>query len=220
MQTSSPCSPDQLCLTHSCHPLPRPPQTLPAPQLLGARLEGTPSCFSIWYATEHEERHGAVTRLLYKLRHTRTFKADSAVAVDDFITHIRRASSWWGRSRPPHIQVVINPFSGQGKSKELAFGVLLPLLREVAGMRVTEHLTTGPMHAAQLVEDMELWEGREPGPGAAAGAAGESGDGGQRGVAGGGEGGGVDLIAFCGGDGTLYEGLQVSAVQCRTGTCG
>ncbi len=127
------------------------------------------------------------------------------------VTHIRRAASWWGRSRPPHVAVVVNPVSGRGTGSKVTGEVLLPLLRDVAGLRVTQLVTERPMHAADLVYGMRL-----------AGCGGGGGDGGG----GGGKEGreeeeenAVDLIAFCGGDGTLYEGLQVGAVHERAGRC-
>ncbi len=57
------------------------------------------------------------------------------------MTHLQRTSSWWGRPQPPHVFAIVNPISGRGKSRRVAQEHVLPLLRDVAGLRVTAHVT-------------------------------------------------------------------------------
>ncbi|KAG2498809.1 hypothetical protein HYH03_003003 [Edaphochlamys debaryana] len=179
-------------------------QSIPVEQLLGARLENPAgTAFTVWYAVERVAKAGCVERRSFKLLHTPRFEVANTPgdveAVAELVTHIRRTSSWWGRATPPHLAAIVNPVSGRGGAARVVDSHLLPLLRDVAGLRVTVMKTRAPMHAAELVRDLTL--NVPPAEAAAAGAAAAGGQGAE-----GAE--GVDAIVFVGGDGTLYEGLQ------------
>ncbi|GLC46319.1 hypothetical protein PLESTB_000998600 [Pleodorina starrii] len=161
------------------------PQFIPAGQLLGARLE-SPCAFSVWYAPEYTARMGCVTKRLYHARHTPRYEVSDPHAAAELVAAIRRSASWWGRDKPPHVAAIVNPKAGRGGAVRLLRNQLLPLLRDVAGLRVTEHPTQAPGHASMLVRELAL---NVPGGGGATVD-------------------GVDLIMFVGGDGTLHEGLQ------------
>lgn len=55
--------------------------------------------------------------------------------------YLRRRASWWGRASPPHVAAIVNPVSGKGSAQRLMEAQVLPLLRDVAGLRVTVHVT-------------------------------------------------------------------------------
>ncbi|EFJ51464.1 diacylglycerol kinase [Volvox carteri f. nagariensis] len=179
-------------------------QVIPADQLLGARLE-SPCTLTVWFATPHTARMGCVTKHLFRVRQTPRFEASDPLAASELVARVRRAASWWGRDTPPHVAAIINPKAGRGGAAGLFHGRLLPLLRDVAGLRVSERLTEAAGHASALVRELAL--------NVAGGGVGGGGDGGDEGGVGGGAGDvpaadGVDLIMFVGGDGTLHEGLQ------------
>ncbi|KAG2453421.1 hypothetical protein HYH02_001644 [Chlamydomonas schloesseri] len=183
-------------------------QLIPAEHLIGAKLE-TPCRFTVWWAQPYTSRTGCVTKHRFKACHSARFETPDTVAAQALVELLRRRASWWGRASPPHVAAIVNPVSGKGGSRRLMEAQVLPLLRDVAGLRVTVHVTQARMHAAELVRGLSLSCSSSS---AEAGGAG-SGPGASP---------PVDLIMFVGGDGTLYEGLQglfqrpdwESAVQC------
>ncbi|KAG2438711.1 hypothetical protein HXX76_005257 [Chlamydomonas incerta] len=193
-------------------------QLIPAAHLIGAKLE-TPCRFSVWWAKPYTSRTGCVTKHRFKACHSTRFETADTVAAQALVEHLRRHASWWGRASPPHVAAIVNPVSGKGAARRLMETQVLPLLRDVAGLRVTVHVTQARMHAAELVRDLNLScssaaaEGATAPGGNAPGTAAGAGSGATP---------PVDLIMFVGGDGTLYEGLQglfqrpdwEAAVQC------
>ncbi|GIL84336.1 hypothetical protein Vretimale_15950 [Volvox reticuliferus] len=186
-------------------------QVIPADQLLGARLE-SPRAFTVWFTSEYTTRTGHVTKRLYRAVHTPRFEVSDPEAATKLVTQIRRTVSWWGRDKPPHVAAIINPKAGKGVAAVMFRNQLLPLLRDVAGLRVSEHLTKAPEHATLLVRELTL--NARP---SLSSSSPPSGGGRSGGIEGGGAAGpaeaagvadGADLIMFVGGDGTLHEGLQ------------
>eukprot|EP00198_Chlamydomonas_reinhardtii_P003707 XP_001693043.1 diacylglycerol kinase [Chlamydomonas reinhardtii] len=190
---------------------PQPAQLIPGAHLIGAKLE-TPCRFTVWWAQPYTSRTGCVTKHRFKACHSTRFETPDTVAAQALVEYLRRRASWWGRASPPHVAAIVNPVSGKGSAQRLMEAQVLPLLRDVAGLRVTVHVTQARMHAAELVRGLNLSCGSSAAEGAA-GAAAASGSGAAP---------PVDLIMFVGGDGTLYEGLQglfqrpdwEAAVQC------
>ena len=59
--------------------------------------------------------------------------------------------SWWGRAAAPRLAVIVNPHAGKGSGRRVLDEMVLPVLRDVAGMHITvqvraPHPTPTRMH--------------------------------------------------------------------------
>lgn len=157
------------CETGEKHLLVRPEE------LLGASREGSSSVI-VWYCSEVPSVIAGSPKVQFKIRQTERFEVDSAAEADALVQSLRRLGAWQGRDRPPHIVTVLNPVSGRGTARKVLESTVLPLLQDVAGMRVTVHETKRRGHAADILRSLPLAD--------------------------------VDVLAFIGGDGTAFEGVQ------------
>ena len=111
--------------------------------------------------------------------HAPRFECSSTEAAATLVTQLQ-SHSWWGRTTPPHIVLLVNPSSGQGGSRAVLDSVLLPMLRDAGGLRVTVHMTDRRGHATDIVRGLDLSA--------------------------------VDLLAYVGGDGSIFEGVSTEYI--------
>ena len=127
---------------------------------------------------------------------------------------IRRRCSWWGRDSPPSLALVVNPSSGKGKAEGMVTETLLPVLRDAAGWTVQVIRSSGPSSSkGGMVEGgggctTVTEASRLIATGSMSSSSYSQGrvKGGREEISGLHQ--KVDLVAFIGGDGTVWEGLQ------------
>jgi diacylglycerol kinase family enzyme len=145
----------------------------------------------------------------YKIKKTDGFQCNPRQACL-MVDEIRRQCCWWGRDQPPSCALVVNPCSGKGRALNMVHETLLPVLRDAAGWRVDLFTSESPSLPHQLDSRdggalMSVTEATRlitaPASSSPLSLIGNK-VGGRFGSH------HVDLVAFVGGDGTVFEGLQ------------
>jgi len=125
-----------------------------------SELAGQALVLQVLYGVPYTVPACGVTHSKYRLERSSVFHVDptASAAALGLVTALRRRCCWWGRSDPPRIVAVVNPFSGQGHSLQILNNTLLPALRGAAGMVVVVHSTQYPGHAKRIVEELAVYD--------------------------------------------------------------
>jgi len=131
-------------------------QIIACQDIVGACTTDQGNTLQIWYCQPVRTRHGDVVKVKYQLRKSSRFECGSRQEAAELAGRIQQAACWWGRSKPQHLVLVVNPASGQGRSSKLLDETLLPILRDAAGLRVTVHKTRSRGHATRIIQSMDF----------------------------------------------------------------
>ncbi|KAL0044874.1 hypothetical protein WJX82_000765 [Trebouxia sp. C0006] len=125
---------------------------VPGQDVVGATVEGERG-FKLWFCRLPSKHQIKPVR---KVECSQVFQTGSADEAKRCQVTLQQSASWGRQSQPRRVTVIINPKSGQGRSKAMFQSPEIQSIFKAAGLSLSVWETNRPGHASEMVKNLDL----------------------------------------------------------------
>ncbi|KAL0029421.1 hypothetical protein WJX77_006321 [Trebouxia sp. C0004] len=125
---------------------------VPGQDVVGATVEGEQG-FKLWFCRLPSKHQSKPVR---KLECSQVFQTGSADEAKRCQVTLQQSASWGRQSQPRRVTVIINPKSGQGRSKAMFQSPDIQNVFKAAGLSLSVWETNRRGHATEIVKQLDL----------------------------------------------------------------